>query len=200
MGYGQSSHCPRRGKAHRSLMAHRYSKPMFPHGPSFPHRLLFPPDHCLLLHLPVHVGSQGLGDPPLRIFHHAVFKVWAWEEACQPPRLLEHRPGLGAAHMLGQPLEMEAEWAGKNGPAKMRQVQLRLLILGGARAASSERLVAQPVRYCGMRLPEGTQMGTPAQEAGVRAGTFRSAQGGTVPVHTLLKSSQLPRKIFQLEN
>lgn len=41
------------------------------------------------------------------------------------------------------------------------------------------------------RLPDVTQTGTPAQEAGVTEGMFRSAQGGTAPM--LLKSSQLPR-------
>lgn len=96
VGDGQSSHCSRRGKAHHSPTAHHYPKPH-----RSPMALHSPIDHCLPLHVPVHMGSQGSEDPALRVFHHTVFKVWAWEEACHPPRVLEHRPGPQAGSALG---------------------------------------------------------------------------------------------------
>lgn len=80
--------------------------PLFPHGPSSPHRPPFPLENAH--------GISRPEDPALRVFHHAVFKVWSWEEACHRPRLLECRPGPGAAYKLGQPLEMR-----QSGQARM---------------------------------------------------------------------------------
>ena len=163
--------------------------PLFPHGPpssaALAHahgisRLRGPsseglPSHCL--------WSLGLGRGlPSTHLHRA-----------SHTQLPEYRSGPGAVHKLGQPLEMAAEWAGKNGPARMLQAHLCLFIWCTAHAASLEGLVVQPVQHGGMRLPCVTQMGTPPQEVGVRAQTFRSVQRATAPVYMLPKSSQPPR-------
>lgn len=176
-----------------SPLPQQRKSPLFPHGHHYskPHRSLMAPHPPTDHHFPwkMHMGSQGSEDPALRVFHHAVFKVWSWEEACHRLRLLECRPGPGAAYKLGQPLEMRQSGQARMGLPRCIKSNSTFCT---PHAASLEGLVVQPMGHCGMRLPDVTQMGTLAQEVGVSSETFRSPQGGTAPECMLLKSFQLP--------